>query len=162
MELEKAAFFLTSLHFIFPTLWGSFSNVWALGPKEVKKVPKVTQLVRLQTRAHLTLEPRLFTDTLVIFTILCAKDFPSILTKNIDSCTSVSEVLIQPIQGRVQKPAFKSIHPRDFEACGHTEHNLQTRALYFLDVLLGKRNTLVVPKHFKTRAWLLIIKIFPT
>lgn len=34
-----------------------------MGSKEVKKVPKVTQLVRFQTRSHLTLEPRLLTDT---------------------------------------------------------------------------------------------------
>lgn len=138
VELEKSCFTcIISFHFIFPTQSGVvfwMSGHWGL--RRLSKVPRVTKLLRIQTRSHLTLEPLI--DTLVIFTILCAKYFPRILIKNTDSCTSFSKVLIQPIYGRAQRSAFKSTHPRDFEAGGHTEHNLQSTALYFLDVLLGR------------------------
>lgn len=91
-------------------LWGHFSVGWSLTSRcrEVKYLPKITKLVRIQTRSHLAPESVLLTDVLVILIIFWIEDFSRKLMKNIDIHTSFPEFLLQPIWAGLRSQHFNS------------------------------------------------------
>lgn len=155
VELEKSCFTcIISFPFIFPTQCGVVSQKYGhWGLRRLSNSPKVTQLGRIQTRSHLTLEPRRLTDTLVIFTILCAEDIPRILPS--------LKILIQPTR---VGPRDQHLNPPIIGISRHvvTQNTIYNALHFTFWMCFWGENYLVFPKHFKMRSWLMIIKIFPT